>query len=396
MSSADDPLAPTRGGLSEVMIAAFTAGIAVMTVAVLGAHSDAMLFSAAAAELLTPAGFDVFSDPHLQVGPLYLVALVPGVVASRIVGGSPVLWQTAYLHVALVLLLARLGPPRRPAPERLIALMVAGLIAAMALAPVGHYEEGFCAALVLAAAAQSAQGRLDRATPLVVAAAAVKAWGLLGVLLLPLACPGLPALVVLASVGLAAVGTALTLAPFALFGTVNTFHLQWSVSSSAPMSVFVPVGSPVSWLLRVGQAAGVAAAVALLGRSRTRPAAWQFTVALIATRILLDPLAYAYYTAALALVLIVSFPPAGRRRSLAIVAVTAVAVLPYLNWVTQLEWINRAVLGAVILPAALLTAAPIGLRRRGTHRHAPPPLLRSRGEPDPAPIANQMGQKVIR
>lgn len=394
MIRADDPRAPTRVALSAVMIAVFTAGIAVMTVAVLGAHSDAMLFSDAAADLLTPAGFDVFSDPHLQVGPLYLIALVPGVVASRIVGGSPVLWQTAYLHVALVLLLARLSSPRRSAPERLIAVMVAGLIAAMALAPVGHYEEGFCAALVLAAAVQSAKGRLDRATPLLVAAAAVKAWGLLGVLLLPLAYPGVPALMVFASVGLTAAGTALTLAPFALFGTFNTFHLQWSVSSGAPMSVLVPVGSPIGWLLRVGQAAGVAAAVALVGRCRPRPAAWQFTVALIATRILLDPLAYAYYTAALALVLIVSFPPAGRRRSLlAIVTVTAVAVLPYLNWVTQQEWINRAMLVGLILPAALLTAAPIGLGRGAGTGMLPRPYSGAEVGPIPLQLPVKWGRR---
>jgi hypothetical protein len=123
----------------------------------------------------------------------------------------------------------------------------------------------------------------------VAASAGLEVWGVLGVALLAARRSGARA------VGVALAATAALFAPFLVFGTFRMFQYHWAIAEGTPLSLFVSVGHPFSWTLRLLQ--GAAAALVGLGVARRAGAhaAWAAPLLLVATRIALDPIWNPWY-----------------------------------------------------------------------------------------------------
>jgi hypothetical protein len=158
----------------------------------------------------------------------------------------------------------------------------------------GHPAEAVTPLLWVLAAIDARRGRVLRAGALVGISAGFELWGVLGAPVLLLA----PRLRDAAKgFGFEATVVLVQLAPFALFGHVRMFDYEWRVAEGTMLSVVVPVGSHFGWPLRLLQAAvacGLGAAVALRFR-RSVHAVWLVPLAVVVSRIALDPLAYGWY-----------------------------------------------------------------------------------------------------
>jgi len=91
--------------------------------------------------------------------------------------------------------------------------------------------------------------------------------------------------------------TAGLFAPFFLSGPVRMFGYKWFVTVQSPLSLILPVGTPVPWGYRLAQgvvAVSAGAGVALLAR-RSPHATWEVPAAVIAGRFLLEPVNFRYY-----------------------------------------------------------------------------------------------------
>jgi hypothetical protein len=204
--------------------------------------ADTTYFIHASHRLFSGDGLNVFADPGIQVGPLYLAALgLMGVVADA-VRLSPV-FVDGFLQAGLVSglciqLVRALAPDDARKTQRDIGIgvsLVFGPLAGVGVA--GHFEEPLIATFLLLAALRAAQGRDVSAALWLVLASGFKLSGLLGLPILLIAASW-PALLRRTAVFAAACG-ALYL-PFFLWGTVNTFHFSWPVWPSATVGWFVP------------------------------------------------------------------------------------------------------------------------------------------------------------
>lgn len=105
-----------------------------------------------------------------------------------------------------------------------------------------------------------------------------------------------------AAVGtLVAAATALALfLPFVLGGHFEMLSFGWHVTSPSLLSLVVSEGTPFGWPLRLLQAAvAVSAGITVARVLRHSPhALWAAPLAIVAARLLLDPLVYSYYLAA--------------------------------------------------------------------------------------------------
>ncbi len=336
------------------------------TVHTLSPTNDAGLFARAAAQLLSPDRFDVFADSYLQIGPLYLLVLVPGAIIAGATGWSAVLVQTAYLHLIVIGAAGaflRQGWTPAASRQRIVLLLAIGVVAATTIAAAGHYEEVFTGMLLVGAGIAAERRRLWLAVCLVAAATGFKAWGILGVPLLLLAYPAAGAVTVL-SAGIAVVAlSGMLLAPFSALGTIATFEKEWSVQGSSLISLVVPVGEPAGWWLRAGQGIVVTVVLTAIVLSQRRRLGllwqpWQLVTVLIVLRLATDPLGFAYYLGPLALVLLISgWPFLGRKVWFAVVAVGGSAGLMYAGWILNTDTLVRAG-NLVVLAAAALAALP--------------------------------------
>jgi hypothetical protein len=87
------------------------------------------------------------------------------------------------------------------------------------------------------------------------------------------------------------------LLPFAIVGRFQMFQGQWSVAHGSPISLLLPVGSPFPWSYRLAQsfaALGVGAGAIWLTRRSTLSVCLG-PMAIVATRLLLDPMFGTYY-----------------------------------------------------------------------------------------------------
>ncbi|MDT7538844.1 MAG: alpha,2-mannosyltransferase [Actinomycetota bacterium] len=303
---------------------------------------------------------DVFAGSYLQVGPLYL--FVVGV--SRLLFGWTGLsdWLAggllpAVASVALVLAAARLVARAVPRQGR---QMLAGLAVfaggAMAVpASYGHAEETLVA-LMLVVGTGAAWSRRPVAPALVLAAAVtIKLWAVVGIGLLLVAAGRRLQLYRLA---IFAAATSAAYLPFFVFGHVGTFEMAWQVEIPAPMSLLVPDGYGFGYrqrLVQVAVAAALGVYVAL--RVRSSDVTWALPVAVIATRLLLDPVPSPYYWAALVLVLVLRVMALQRSVLEAVVLVFAVDIAALL-----VITLAQGMVGAVAL-AALALASLVGTAR---------------------------------
>jgi hypothetical protein len=86
-------------------------------------------------------------------------------------------------------------------------------------------------------------------------------------------------------------------APFVLFGSFRMFQYRWDVAGDTLVSLIVPIGTPFPWPLRLVQAAAAVGAGALVAYRLRRSvhAVWLAPLAIVAVRLLLDPIDAGYY-----------------------------------------------------------------------------------------------------
>ncbi len=298
---------------------------------VIGA-SDAALFLRAGTGMVGPGFWDVFADPVLQIGPLYL--LLVGVLARAAEAvGLPVLATVAGTQSALVAWLgiwaagrlAVVGGHRAlPAQWAVGGSLVLGALLIDGTAN-GHPEEIAIGLLLAVAAGRALRGRGASAGALVGLAVGVKLWGVLGggVLL-----HGRRARSILVRGLVAGAVVVACYLPFFVWGDVRTFEFSWGSAVDASLVGRVSDALGLGdWGLRAvqGAAAGLAGALVALRRHGSPVAA---VVAVVAVRLLLDPLRLTYYTGPLVAVLLVwAWTAATRPALLPRVALLALAPL---------------------------------------------------------------------
>ena len=242
------------------------------------ALNDLPYFAQAAGRL----GLDVYADPSLQVGPLWLAAIrVAGPALSWLVvaGGSALVAVTLWRLAA--------GAPHRTwlAAGGTTLVLVLGLPSFAFTS--GHAAQLLVPLLWLNAYLDARQGRSLRAALLVGAAAGLETWGLLGVALLLRPRPR-------AAAGAVGVAGALYL-PFVLGGEFRMSEYRWTVADGTPVSHLVQGEFP--WGLRLAQGVLAVAVGALIVLATRRSVAGGVAAAgaVVAVRLLLDPERHGWY-----------------------------------------------------------------------------------------------------
>jgi hypothetical protein len=289
-------------GRLAVWLLPVLAASAIALIAPVGDTGDLAYFVHASERLLSSHWAATYSDPSLQVGPLQLVLFgaadlvgdLLGVSATRLIA----LAVGAGLAALFVVVARRLVAPR----EDRVVLLAAGL-APVALGLTfdafrdGHPAQVVVPLLWVLAALDARAGRAWRAGGLVGLSAGFELWGLLGAAVLVAAPRGAQAL---RSAAAAVLVAAALFAPFAL-SDFAMFEYRWVVNGDTPLSLVVDPGTEFTWPLRMLQgAAALLAGGALAWRlRRTTAALWAGPLAVVTTRIALDPVRYPWYWLAL-------------------------------------------------------------------------------------------------
>jgi hypothetical protein len=285
-SAARADTSPMRRALAWTLPALAAAALAPL---VRGDGGDGWIFVAAGRTLLSPHWSHAFADPSLQVGPLQLALFGS-------VGRSPVALAVLLGVVAALLPVAA---ARALGVERPALLAAVGLLAVAAGFTITGYDSGHPADSLLPllwvlAAVDARRGRTLRAGLVVGLCAGIETWGILGVAVLALAPRRREAARGLVLAAGVAAGLFL---PVAAAGNLATGSYSWTVAAHAPLALVLPAGTSVGWPFRLVQGAlalGVGLAAARIGR-RTAHALWLVPFAVVAARLLLDPLGSGYY-----------------------------------------------------------------------------------------------------
>ncbi|GEA88800.1 glycosyltransferase 87 family protein [Cellulomonas cellasea] len=275
--------------------------LAVVILGTLGAvvpGGDAEWFRIAGLSMLGPRLLDVFGAPGLQIGPLYLLSLGAATAATDWLPEPSMRFVLAAGQGALVLAYA-LAVTRRAAsatgaralPAQWavgLALVLGGLLAESV--GNGHPEEILLGLLLAHAALEAARARPRTVGVLLALAVAVKIWGVLGA---PVALVGRRPRTVVVAGAVGGLLAALVYGPFFLWGDVQTFSFSWGIPQETVLARVVgPEAS--DWGLRVAQA-GVAVATGAAVALRRAGSPLTVVLAVIGTRLLLDPLFLTYY-----------------------------------------------------------------------------------------------------
>lgn len=340
------------GGVAAVSAAGVTAAV----------HpGDTTYFVSAATGMLGPGFFDVFADPLLQIGPLFLLAV--GVVArvAGFVGLAPDPVVAAVLAAGVAwLTVAVTGAFARDAQRdvRTVQWVVGGTVVAGGLLAdgmaIGHPEEIALGLLLAAAVRAAAQGRGVVVGALVGVATGTKLWGLLGA---GTALHGRRWRTLLTAAGVAGALVAVQYAPFFLWGDVGTFSFTWvHTDRSSLLPVLAAHLGLTDWGMRLIQGAAATAAGFLVAAYR-RASGPAVVVTVISVRLLLDPLRFPYYVGPLVVVLLIwawTSPcrPGPAVRTALLAVVPCVVVLPYLVAGPVVTWTWTVVFA--VLPVALV------------------------------------------
>jgi len=253
---------------------------------------DSPVFLRIGRTLLSSHWSSAYALPAIQAGPLQLL-LYGSIGRSAVALALFVSVGTAVAVVAAARVLGVKSP------------LLLGGVGLLAVATgvtrigysVGHPADAVIPLVWIFAAAEARRGRTWSAGLLIGLSAGFDTWGVLGVAVLALAprprqaCVG----------ALVAGGTALALfVPFMLGGHFAMLSFAWYVRPPAPLSLLVAGGTPFGWPLRVAQALVAAGAGVVVARVlRDSPhALWAAPLAVVAARLLLDPLLYPYYLSA--------------------------------------------------------------------------------------------------
>jgi hypothetical protein len=270
---------------------------------------DIPLFIRAGETLLSGGWLDVFADEILQVGPLHLLLLGLCNAFAGLVG-LPTLWLVSVIievgtALAVMWIVGLLVGDR---PGRRWAQLAAGLAAVATGIVHGGYMDGHPAQIAIPvmwvlAGLAARSGHELRSGVLVGLSAGLELWGVLGAVVLLLGRPRrAPAGIATAVAVLGAM-----FAPFVLAGDFRMFEYEWRVGGGTLVTLVLDPGTPFSWPMRLVQAAaavGAGAAVAWLLR-RSPHAVWAVPLAVVVTRVVLDPSLNGWYLNAAILLTIV-------------------------------------------------------------------------------------------
>jgi hypothetical protein len=290
-----------RPAFSLVLVLAASAAVALL--ARPGDTGDLPYFVHAAERLFSGAWADTYADAALQVGPIQLALFG----AADLLAGA--------LGVSITRLLALVVGAGVAAlfwvvARRLFGGRAGGLgLLAAGLAPVafgltfdafrdGHPAQVVVPLLWVLAGLEARAGHGWRAGALIGCSAGFELWGLLGVVVLVVAPGARHALRALA--GTSVVAAAL-FTPFILAGDFEMFQYHWQVHDGTLLAFLVEPGTAFTWQLRAIQGgtallAGIAVAWPL---RRSLAALWAGPLALVVTRLALDPVRYPWYWLAL-------------------------------------------------------------------------------------------------
>lgn len=324
------------------------------------------------------AGLQLYAaHPDLQIGPLALLAAVPLQAAGPV--GGRVLAQVilTLLGPLLLVVLCRARPSAAGQLVTARQLLVTGLLVLPVWAQLAthftHLDDALALAFTVGAVAAVVHRRGVTAALLLAAAVDAKPWAL-GFTVLLLALPAgqrrRAALVTGA-------GVAIAWLPFLLADprtlAAGGFTID-NADDSALRALGVHTGGTPAWDRPAQLLLGVAVALLCLRRGR-----WAAVpLAVVATRLLLDPQTYGYYSSGL-LVSAAILDLAGARRrwplwtlaaaAWSVVDTVGAAVLP----ATQLGHIRAVYCAGVLAVLCLVPADPA--RRRGPARRTPGPDL---------------------
>jgi hypothetical protein len=326
---------------------------------------DFTWFGPGGAELLTGRWNSVFGEPAVQAGPFELlpfgVAQVLGV--SGVLGWTVVLTASAAASAFLTALVLRprFAPDLRSSVLAAGGTLVVSLAGAAATWTLGHPAEALIPLLWVAAGRLALRDRPVLAAVLVAASTGFEVWGVLGAPVVLLAAH--PRFVRSALAGIAAL--AVLWLPFAVAGPFRMFSFAWPVLEHSLLHQLQPEATTFPWSLRVLQALVSVVAgtgVALLLRRRDRAwGPWAVTVAVVAGRLVLDPVLATYYWVPVLTGATGALVLAAHRRDLLAAAVCSGALLLAAETASP-------VLRAAALVGLALVAAAAASRRTGRHR----------------------------
>ena len=247
------------------------------------------MFVTAGRTLLSTHWSHAFANNEIQVGPLQL-ALFGSIGRS----GTALAVVLAVATVLPLLAVARAAGVRSPLLLGALGLLAVGAGVTRAGYEYGHPADAVLPLLWTLAALDARRGHAVRAGALIGLSAGFQTWGILGVAVLVLAPRWRDA--GKGTLAAAAVAVLLFL-PFVLGGHFAMGSYSWNVNHQTFLSLLVAPGVQFGWQLRLLQgafavSAGVAAALLLRGSEH---ALWAVPLAIVAVRLLLDPLALPYY-----------------------------------------------------------------------------------------------------
>lgn len=331
---------------------------------------DYGLFGPAGAEMLTGHWSRIFGDPLIQAGPL---ELLPWGVLHLLGVSGQVGWTVATTCCSMLtaFLTALVLRPTPAADLRSSVLAAGGTLVLSFAGPVavswnvGHPSEVLVPLLWVVAGRLALRNRPMLAAGLVAASAGFEVWGLLGAPVVLLAAD--LRLVRSAAVGVAVL--AVMWVPFVLAGPFHMFSFAWGVSDRSLIHLLQPSATRAPWSYRLVQgllALGGGSAVALLLRGRAW-GPWAVVVAVVAGRLVLDPVLAAYYWDPVLVGLMGALVLAVHRRAL--VPSLVVAVCLALAGLPSAPVISAAVTVAIALVASAvlrLRGAPVRMRLGGS------------------------------
>jgi hypothetical protein len=274
---------------------------------------DPQLFLDVGKKLFSGDALNVFADENVQEGPLGL--LFWGVIGhvADLINVDPRMIAALVIYPGFtfaVVFLIRSALAERDRPSEDLEFFAAAIVLfgglAWTMMSTGHIAEGVIPLLWFQAARDARKGRMDRAALLLAISTGFKLWGILG----------LPILLLnpefnwrkLIRAGAITVGvTALFYAPFVLFGEYNSLDYRWDIADSSLIHKLFPDSDTFTWQMRAAQSAVVATtggAIALLGRRRLA-VDWAIPLALVAIKLILDPIIFEYYGMSIVLSLVV-------------------------------------------------------------------------------------------
>lgn len=353
---------PAAAATAVVLAPVIVALVLISTTSAAPQPIDYGIFGPGGAALLTGRWSRIFADPILQAGPFELLPF--GILHLLGVSGS-IGWTVALTacgmltaFVTALVLRPTLAPDLRSS-----LLSGVGTLVLAAAGPgtsswaIGHPSEVLVPLVWVVAGRLALRDRPALAAVLVALSSGFEVWGVLGAPVVLLA----PRIRFVRSAAAGAAALVVLWAPFVLAGPFRMFAFAWPVMDPSLLHALDPTATAFPWSLRLLQAVaavGAGAAVALLLRGRDAAwGPWAVGVAVVAARLVLDPVLAGYYWFPALVCGVGAVVLAARRADLVGAAAGAAVVLLTGD-------LGQPVLRAVVLVLVVVGLAALARRRR--------------------------------